>query len=83
MVAKVLVSLPVDALRRIDAAARRRGEPRSRFIMRAALAEAEGRAPIAGNRGARARLRLILLLSERRHRMKTADALRARDRGRR
>jgi uncharacterized protein (DUF1778 family) len=80
---KVLISLPEMDLEVIDAAARREGETRSAFVRRAALAEASRvRRPIddPGDRRAFSRL---LRRAERRKPISTAEALKARDRGRR
>jgi len=80
---KVLVSLPETDLRVIDAAARKAGETRSSFVRRAALAEAgRVRRPIDDPAGRRAFSRL-LRRAERRNPISTAQALKARDRGRR
>src|SRR5437773_2406552 len=82
-VRKVLVSLPETDLRVIDAAARKAGETRSSFVRRAALAEARRvRRPIDDPEGRRAFSRL-LRRAERRNPISTAEALEARDRGRR
>jgi hypothetical protein len=80
---KVLVSLPETDLQVIDAAARRAGETRSSFVRRAALAEAHrvGR-PIDEPAKRRAFSRL-LRRAERRMPISTAEALEARNRGRR
>lgn len=81
--AKVLVSLPEADLHVIDAAARKAGETRSSFLRRAALAEAHRvRRPIDDPAVRRAFERL-LKTAERRDPMSTAEALKARDRGRR
>jgi len=84
MTRKILVSLPEDDLRVIDQAARRSGETRSAFIRRAALSEAErpGHRP-ADDPVLRQTLAAILRRAERRRRMTTAEALEARDQGRR
>jgi uncharacterized protein (DUF1778 family) len=82
-VRKVLVSVPDTDLQVIDAAARKAGETRSSFLRRAALAEAQRvRRPIDDPAGRKAFSRLIRR-SERRNPMSTAEALEARDRGRR
>ena len=81
--AKVLVSLPDADLRVIDAAARKAGETRSSFLRRAGLAEAlRVRRPIDDPAGRRAFSRL-LRRAERRPPISTAEALEARNRGRR
>ena len=80
---KVLVSLPETDLRIIDAAARKAGETRSSFVRRAALAEAHREhSPIDDPAGRRAFSRL-LRRAELRTPLSTAEALKARDRGRR
>jgi uncharacterized protein (DUF1778 family) len=80
---KVLVSLPETDLRVIDAAAQRAGETRSSFLRRAALVEARRlRRPIDDTAHRRAFSRL-LRRAENRKPISTADALEARDRGRR
>jgi len=80
---KVLVSLPETDLQMIDAAAQRVGETRSSFVRRAALAEARRvRRPIDEPADRRAFSRL-LRRAERRKPISTAEALEARDRGRR
>jgi hypothetical protein len=80
---KVLVSLPDTDLRIIDAAARKAGETRSSFLRRAALAEARRvRRPIDDPAGRRAFSRL-LRRAQFRDPILTAEALEARDRGRR
>ena len=80
---KVLVSLPETDLRIIDAAARKAGETRSSFLRRAALVEAHRvRRPIDDPAGRRAFSRL-LRRAELRNPISTAEALEARDRGRR
>ena len=80
---KVLVSLPETDLRVIDAAARKAGETRSSFVRKAALAEARRvRRPIDDPASRRAFSRL-LRGAERRNPISTAEALEARDRGRR
>ncbi|HUP62196.1 MAG TPA: hypothetical protein VNA69_17450 [Thermoanaerobaculia bacterium] len=77
------LSLAETDLRVIDAAARKAGETRSAFVYRAALAEARrGRRPIDNPAGRRAFSRL-LRRAERRNPITTAQALEARDRGRR
>lgn len=82
-VRKVLVSLPETDLRVIDKAARKSGETRSSFVRRAALAEARRMSrPIDDPKARRAFSRLISR-AERRKPISTADALAARDRGRR
>jgi hypothetical protein len=80
---KVLVSMPDTDLRVIDAAAHKAGETRSSFLRRAALAEANRtRRPIDDPAVRRAFSRL-LRQAENRDRIITAEALKARDRGRR
>ncbi|HEY2091042.1 MAG TPA: ribbon-helix-helix protein, CopG family [Thermoanaerobaculia bacterium] len=80
---KVLVSLPEPDLQVIDAAARKAGETRSSFLRRAALAEAKRMVrPLDDPKTRRAYARL-LRNAERRAPMTTAEALAARDRGRR
>lgn len=80
---KVLVSLPETDLRVIDAAARKAGESRSSFLRRAALQEARRMTrPIEYPKMRRAFERLVTR-AERRNPISTADALAARDRGRR
>jgi hypothetical protein len=80
---KVLVSLPDTDLRIIDAAARKAGETRSSFLRRAALAEVHRlRRPIDAPAVRRAFERLMHM-AERRDPISTAEALKARDRGRR
>jgi len=80
---KVLVSLPDTDLRIIDAAAEKAGETRSSFLRRAALAEVQRlRRPIDDPAVRRAFERLRQL-AERREPITTAEALKARDRGRR
>jgi uncharacterized protein (DUF1778 family) len=80
---KVLVSLPETDLQVIDAAARKAGETRSSFVRRAALAEAHReRRPIDDPAGRRA-FSSLLRRAERRNPISTAEALEARDRGRR
>jgi hypothetical protein len=82
-VRKVLVSLPETDLRVIDAAARKAGETRSSFLRRAALAEARRLTrPIDDPKTRRAFSRLVGR-AEGRKAISTADALAARDRGRR
>jgi uncharacterized protein (DUF1778 family) len=82
-VPKVLVSLPEPDLQVIDAAARKAGETRSSFLRRAALAEAKRMVrPLDDPKTRRAYARL-LRNAERRAPMTTAEALAARDRGRR
>jgi len=81
--AKVLLSLPEPDLQVIDAAARKAGETRSSFLRRAALAEAQRvRRPIDDLKVRRAFERLMQA-AERRDPISTAEALKARDRGRR
>jgi uncharacterized protein (DUF1778 family) len=80
---KVLISLPDPDLRTIDAAARKAGETRSSFVRRAALAEARRfTRPIDDPKIQRAFAKLISR-AERRKPMSTANALAARERGRR
>jgi len=80
---KVLLSLPETDLRVIDAAASKAGETRSSFVRRAALAEARRvRRPIDDPAGRRALSRLIRR-AEHGDPITTAEALEARDRGRR
>jgi hypothetical protein len=82
-VRKVLVSLPEADLQVIDAAARKAGETRSSFLRRAALAEARRiTRPFDDPKTRRAFSRLVSR-AERRKPITTADALAARDRGRR
>jgi metal-responsive CopG/Arc/MetJ family transcriptional regulator len=82
-VRKVLVSLPETDLRVIDAAARKAGETRSSFVRRAALAEARRLTrPIDDPKTRRAFSKLVSR-AEHRKPISTADALAARDRGRR
>lgn len=83
VVPKVLISLPETDLRIIDAAARKAGETRSSFLRRAALAEARRMTrPIDNPKTRRAFSRLVSR-AERREPISTADALAARERGRR
>lgn len=80
---KVLVSLPETDLRVIDAAARKAGETRSSFLRRAALAEARRvRRPLDDPASRRA-FSALLRRAERRTPISTAEALEARNRGRR
>lgn len=80
---KVLVSLPETDLRVIDAAARKAGETRSSFVRRAALAEAHRvRRPI-DDPAVRGAFERLMQMAERRDPISTAEALEARDRGRR
>jgi uncharacterized protein (DUF1778 family) len=80
---KVLLSLPEPDLHTIDAAARKAGETRSSFLRRAALAEAHRvRRPIDDPAVRRAFERLMQA-AERNDPISTAEALKARDRGRR
>ena len=80
---KVLISLPETDLRVIDAAAHTAGETRSSFLRRAALAEANRtRRPIDDPAVRRAFSRL-LRQAESRTPITTAEALKARNRGRR
>jgi len=80
---KVLVSLPDPDLRVIDAAAHKAGETRSSFLRRAALAEVHRlRRPIDDPAVRRAFERLMQA-AERQDPISTAEALKARDRGRR
>jgi hypothetical protein len=80
---KVLLSLPEPDLHVIDAAARKAGETRSAFLRRVALAEAHRvHAPIDDPANRRA-FSALLRRAERREPMSTAEALKARDRGRR
>src|SRR5437773_10723358 len=82
-VRKVLISVPETDLRVIDAAARKAGETRSSFVRRAALAEVHRvRRPIDDPAVRRAFERLMQM-AERRDPISTAEALKARDRGRR
>lgn len=83
MVRKVLISLPETDLRVIDAAARKAGETRSSFVRRAALAEARRiTRPIDEPKIRRAFSRLMAK-AEQRNPISTAEALAARERGRR
>jgi metal-responsive CopG/Arc/MetJ family transcriptional regulator len=81
---KILVSFPESDLRRIDAAARRAGESRSAFLRRAAKAELERRPrrPIDDAK-VRHAFEELMRLREKMPPMTTAQALRARDKGRR
>ena len=81
---KILVSFAEKELRAIDAAARRGGETRSAFLRRAAKAELEKqpRRPI-DDPGVRRAFEDLMRLREKMPRMSTAEALRARDKGRR
>jgi metal-responsive CopG/Arc/MetJ family transcriptional regulator len=80
---KVLVSLPETDLQVIDAAADRAGETRSSFVRRAALAEAlRVRRPI-DTPAVRMAFSRLLRRAEGGKPMSTAEALEARDRGRR
>jgi uncharacterized protein (DUF1778 family) len=80
---KVLVSLPEPDLHVIDAAARKAGETRSSFLRRAALAEAHRlRRPI-DDPAVRRAFKRLLKMAESRDPISTAQALKARDRGRR
>jgi hypothetical protein len=82
-VPKVLVSLPEPDLQAIDAAARKAGETRSAFLRRAGLAEARRlNRPIDDPNVRRAFLRLRER-AERRKPITTAEALLAKERGRR
>jgi metal-responsive CopG/Arc/MetJ family transcriptional regulator len=82
-VRKVLVSLPETDLRVIDAAARKAGETRSAFVRRAALAEARRSPRPIDDPKMRKAFSRLLDRAERRKPMSTADAITARDRGRR
>jgi hypothetical protein len=80
---KVLISLPETDLRVIDAAARKAGETRSSFLRQAGLSEARRlRRPLDDPAERRAFSRL-LSRAERRTPISTAEALEARDSGRR
>jgi metal-responsive CopG/Arc/MetJ family transcriptional regulator len=81
---KILVSLPEDDLRRIDEAARQRGESRSAFLRRAAIAEVERRPrrPIDDPKVRRA-YEELMRLREAMPPMTTAQFLKGRDKGRR
>jgi uncharacterized protein (DUF1778 family) len=80
---KVLVSVPDTDLQVIDDAARKAGVTRSSFVRRAALAEAQRvRRPIDDPATRRAYSRM-LRRAELRSPITTAEALEARDRGRR
>jgi hypothetical protein len=80
---KVLVSLPQADLRVIDAAADRAGETRSAFVRRAALAEAHRLRRPLDDPAVRTAFELFIRKAERHNPLSTADALKARDRGRR
>jgi metal-responsive CopG/Arc/MetJ family transcriptional regulator len=81
---KILISFPEKDLRAIDTAARRAGETRSAFLRRAARAELEKqpRRPIDDPK-VRTAFEELMRLREKMPRMTTAEALRARDKGRR
>jgi hypothetical protein len=80
---KVLVSLPEMDLHAIDAAARKAGETRSSFLRRAALAEAKRVSRPLDDPKVRSAFARFLKDAERRAPITTAEALAARDRGRR
>jgi uncharacterized protein (DUF1778 family) len=80
---KVLVSLPETDLQVIDAAARKAGETRSSFLRRAALAEALRVRPPIDESAVRRALSGLLRRADRHSPISTAEALEARDRGRR
>lgn len=80
---KVLVSLPDTDLQAIDAAARKAGETRSAFLRRAALAEARRISRPLDDPKTRRAFAKFLRDAERRAPITTAEALAARDRGRR
>ena len=82
-VRKVLVSLPETDLQVIDAAARKAGETRSAFVRRAALAEARRVTRPLDDPKTRKGFARLISNAERRSPISTADALAARDRGRR
>lgn len=83
VVRKVLVSLPETDLRVIDAAARKAGETRSSFVRRAALAEARRTTRPIDDPATHRAFSGLVSRAERRKPISTADALAARDRGRR
>jgi uncharacterized protein (DUF1778 family) len=80
---KVLVSLPETDLRVIDAAARKAGETRSSFLCRAALTEARRDARPIDDPASRRAFSRLRRKAELRQPVSTAEALEARDRGRR
>jgi metal-responsive CopG/Arc/MetJ family transcriptional regulator len=80
---KVLLSLPETDLRVIDEAARKVGETRSFFVRRAALAEARRTTRPIDDPKMRKAFSMLIGRAERRNPISTADALAARDRGRR
>jgi uncharacterized protein (DUF1778 family) len=80
---KVLVSLPETDLRVIDAAANKAGETRSSFLRRAALAEANRTHRPLDDPAIRRAFERLMQTAERRDPISTAEALKARDRGRR
>jgi hypothetical protein len=80
---KVLLSLPEADLRVIDAAARKAGETRSSFLRRAALAEAHRLRRPLDDPAVRRAFSSLIRKAERRDPISTAEALKARDRGRR
>jgi hypothetical protein len=80
---KVLVSLPETDLRVIDAAAKKAGETRSSFLRRVALAEARRVSRPIDDPRMRRMFSQLVSRAERRSPILTADALAARDRGRR
>jgi uncharacterized protein (DUF1778 family) len=80
---KVLLSLPEPDLRVIDAAARKAGETRSSFLRRAALAEARRVRRPLDEPAVRRAFERLMQTAERRDPITTAEALKARDRGRR
>ena len=80
---KVLISLSDADLRIIDAAAHKAGETRSSFLRRAALAEANRRRRPIDDPAVRRAFERLMQTAERRDPISTAEALKARDRGRR
>ncbi|MEA2235828.1 MAG: hypothetical protein QOC81_552 [Thermoanaerobaculia bacterium] len=82
-VRKVLISVSESDLRLINAAARIVGEARSSFVRRAALAEAQRGRRLVDDPASRRAFARLLLRAELRNPISTAEALEARDRGRR
>jgi uncharacterized protein (DUF1778 family) len=80
---KVLISVPETDLRIIDAAARKAGETRSSFVLRAALAEAQRVLRPVDNFASRRVFSRLLRRAELCSPILTAEALEARDLGRR
>lgn len=81
---KVLISLPEEELRGVDRAAHAAGETRSAFIRRIARAALEGRPQRPFDDPEQRRIfEAVLQRAERRGKMTTAQALAARNKGRR